>query len=119
MNFDRRTAAVGANIEDIAVTMTTLVHEFVHVEGGDEAEAYQYEQKFLDELYKRGFVNKEQYDGLRSNKDSSVSAHLEGKGGGNEKAACEECLKYGLNPNGNWGLRSQPNDLDRARGLVP
>ena len=109
MNFDRRTAAVGANRTDIALVMTTLVHEFVHVEGGDEAEAYQYEQTFLEELYKRGFVNKDEYDALRSNKDSSVSAHLEGKGGGKERTACEECLKYGLNPDPTWnpyaGLR--------------
>jgi RHS repeat-associated protein len=116
VQFDLTLANPSADVFEIALVMTTLVHEFVHVEGGDEAEAYRYEKQFLDEAFKRGFLTKDEYTQLNANREGSISTHLEGKGGGKQKGGdkpkadvCEECIRFGLNPDPTWnpyaGLR--------------
>jgi hypothetical protein len=104
----------------VAFLMSVIVHEFVHVEsppGRGEGEAYTFQLKFLELAYKKGFITEEEYKAARSQLDSSVSDHLEGKGGGKDQAeVCGGCLKYdALNPLGFWRSLSAPSQFDTVR----
>ena len=102
----------------MVVAMTMLMHESVHAEGdADQLDAYRYQLAFLRRAYQEGGISDEELaQALKivAEQMKDELAPTSGKGSGN---TCEECLKYGLNPNGYWGLRTNPAQLDVARGI--
>ncbi len=122
LDFDFKLAAnVSSSRFDLVWALSVMVHERVHVEGDlTEWDAYRSQAAFLRMAHAKGGISDDELEKALEKLTSSMHDILQpAKTGKVAQDVCEECLKYGLNPYGYWGLRSSPAQLDRVRGPVP